>query len=102
MQDPSPPADGACRIEILRSGEDLLKWRAFWLQCVPTRDAHPDFFAMIVDVAANVVAPHVLVLLRGGSPVAMLVARIDRSHVPIRLGYRTLFSLPVHAIFVAE
>jgi hypothetical protein len=81
MYDPSSPQDGAYQIEILRSRQDLLKWREFWLQSGPSRDAHPDFFAMIIDVTANVIAPYVLVLLRGGSPVAVLVARIDRSRV---------------------
>jgi GNAT acetyltransferase-like protein len=102
MGNPPPPRDGAYRIEILRSGPDLLRWREFWLQCAPTRDAHPDFFAMILEVTANVVAPYVLVLLRDGAPVAMLVARIDLAHVPIRLGYRTLFSLPVRCVFVVH
>ena len=102
MHDPSPPPDGAFQIEILRNDRDLLKWREFWLGCAPIRDAHPDFLAMIVEVTANVISPYVLVLLRDGSPVAVVVARLDVSPVAIRLGYRTLFSLPVRTIFVVH
>jgi hypothetical protein len=80
----------------------LLTRREFWLQCAPVRDAHPNFLAMIVDVTANVISPYVLVLVRDGAPVAMVVARLEVSRVPIRLGYRTLFSLPVRTILIVH
>ncbi|MEL4441891.1 hypothetical protein AAEH88_22035, partial [Shewanella algae] len=51
------------------------------------------------DTYPQVQRPHVVVLYEGGLPSALLVGRLEVSHVPVKLGY---YALPVPELRVLQ
>ena len=82
------PGGSGLRVEILSDPAAIDDIRADWLALRPHRDAHPDFFRLILTVLPQVVAP-LLVTLRTeeGALQALLVGRLDRATPPARLGH---------------
>jgi len=87
------------QIRVLRTSSEIEPLRDFWNSCNPPRDADIDFFLFILDTYPQVQRPHVVVLYEGGLPSALLVGRLEVSHVPVKLGY---FALPVPELRVLQ
>jgi Acetyltransferase (GNAT) domain len=87
------------QIQILRSRGEIEAFRGFWNSCGPARDADLDFFLFIVDSNPQTLRPHVVMLYEDGAPTALLIGRLDASHVPVRVGY---LSLPVPKMRVLQ
>ena len=78
------------QIRILTCRQDVESLRSFWTACPTHRDADIDFFLFIGDLFPSVLRPHVVVLYDGSEPLAVLVARLEISRVPIKIGYWSL------------
>lgn len=78
------------QIRILTCRQDVELLRSFWTACPTHRDADIDFFLFIGDLFPSVLRPHVVVLYDGSEPLAVLVARLEISRVPIKIGYWSL------------
>jgi CelD/BcsL family acetyltransferase involved in cellulose biosynthesis len=93
----SPPA---VSVRAATTTADIEALRSFWAgaNCHPEADI--DFVTMLASVKPEVVAPYVVAAYSGDttSPVALMVGRLEKARVPIRLGYLTLFSLPVRQL----
>jgi CelD/BcsL family acetyltransferase involved in cellulose biosynthesis len=51
-----------------------------------------DFFLTYARNAPGMIRPHVVLIERDGSPLALVASRLERGRVPTRLGYKTIFS----------
>ena len=74
-------------VEILTSRGEIEVLRSFWDACKSHRDADLDYSLFIADLFADVLRPHVVVLYDHGIPSAVLVGRLERSRLPIKIGY---------------
>jgi len=85
-------------IVSLTNTDDIERMRSVWekLQWHPNADI--DFFLTIISVRKNVIRPHVIVVSHDDAPVAMAVARIDRTRINCSIGYKTLFSLRARSL----
>jgi len=82
----------ALEVRVLRSIAEIEGVRSTWLswQGVPNSDL--DFYLTVITARPEFVRPHVIVLYRDNSPVAMLIGRVERRGLDLRLGYVKLFS----------
>lgn len=87
-----PPSDRkGVRVLVARSEEEVEAIRKVWNSWQWNPNADIDFYLQVLRSRTEIIRPHVLVLYRDGSPVAMLVGRIVHSEVEARLGYLRLF-----------
>lgn len=86
------------RIVVVRTVQGLEAIRDVWNSWRWHPNADIDFYLEVLRSRPEIVRPHVLVLWRSGSPVAMLVGRIVRSRAEARLGYARLFGTSVQAL----
>jgi CelD/BcsL family acetyltransferase involved in cellulose biosynthesis len=88
-----PDADGF-EVVVARTEAEVEDLRGAWqsLQWNPLGDI--DFFLNVTWVRAPKQArPHVVMLVDGGAPVAVLAGRVQVQPMPVRFGYRTLFTV---------
>ena len=64
-------------------------------------NADPEVVEALLEGRADVLRPHI-VLAEAGDSRAMLVARLERTRLPVRLGYRRLYSPTVRALNVVQ
>lgn len=62
--------------------------------------AHPDHFLTVLRERPEAVRPHVVLLERGGEPVALALGRIEDIRLPARIGYREVVSPRLRALTV--
>lgn len=84
-------ASGSRTVKILRSAEEVESVREFWSSCSGTLDSDIDVFLTKNSDIPEGLRPCVLVLYRGGKPVALMAGRIVRRRIEFRLGWFTLF-----------
>ena len=69
-----------------------------------TLNTHPetniDIYSIVVRSRANVLQPHVVTLWNGGGPVAMMIARLETTTLDLKVGYFTLFRIPVRSLTI--
>ncbi len=80
------------RIVVARTVPEVEAIREVWKNWDWSPNADIDFYLHILRSRREVLRPHVLVLYRNNSPVAMLVGRLVESSVSVRLGYAKLFA----------
>jgi CelD/BcsL family acetyltransferase involved in cellulose biosynthesis len=89
------------RVIVARTLEEIEVVRDTWLSLQNDRiTASVDFYRCVLESEPRAIRPHVLVLERGGQPEAMLVARLETLELPVRLGYKTVYSPTVRSISV--
>ncbi|CAH1669314.1 hypothetical protein BOSEA31B_13403 [Hyphomicrobiales bacterium] len=88
-------AGGRYRVRALHSRAEIEPLRAFWNACDPGRDCDLDFYLFVSEHIDSCLRPHVLVLLEGETPRALLAGRIDIVKTPVKAGY---FTVPVPAL----
>lgn len=83
-----PPARGDDPgIAMLTDPASIDALRDEWLALRPHRDAHPDFFRLIITILPQAVGPMLITLRRpDGGLQALLVCRLDRSTPRARVG----------------
>jgi len=86
------------RIEVLRTEEDLAPVLDAWHRLRLLPEHEPDAYrAALRERGAD---PYVVALTRDGRLVALLAGRVERGHVPLKLGYWTALRLPVRRIVI--
>lgn len=84
---------GKVHVLVARTVQEVEAIRSVWVAWRWNPNADIDFYLHILRLRPEILRPHVLVLYRDGSPVAMLVGRIVLGHVVARLGYAKLFKI---------
>jgi glycosyltransferase involved in cell wall biosynthesis len=78
-------------IETLRTLEDLDKIRDVWNELHRAPSADIDFFKAMVGSRPEVMRPHVMVLMSGDVPQAILVGRLEKTRLNFKVGYKSIF-----------
>jgi hypothetical protein len=78
-------------ILVARSVQEVEAIRNIWTAWCWNPNADIDFYLQVLHLRPEILRPHVLLLYRDGSPVAMLVGRLVLDQVEARLGYARLF-----------
>jgi hypothetical protein len=91
----SQPQNSAIRVTVLRSRDELAGVRDFWLSCRAHRDGQHDFYHFILDIYPEVIRPHVIAAYREGTPVALLLGRLERRAVGAGFGYLNIPTPPL-------
>jgi hypothetical protein len=84
-------------VSVLRDVEELEGIREAWESWPGNRDSEMDSYLMFLRSSRETVRPHVVVVIRGGRPDAILVGRIDVGKVISRVGYWRV-SLPARML----
>lgn len=87
-------------IEVIRDFEGIGRIRPFWEQLQAHPNADVDYYRLVLDGRSQVLQPYVILLSRQGRPVAMMVGRIERKHLPLALGYKKIFSPKVRLLTI--
>jgi CelD/BcsL family acetyltransferase involved in cellulose biosynthesis len=91
------------RITVARSVEDVKALADAWSDLgAADVNADRDVFLAMLETRPDSVRPHVLVAEADGAPRAMLVARLERTRIPIRVGYKQLSAPRVRALTVVQ
>lgn len=90
------------RVITIRSSEGIAALHDLWLELGP-RDANADpaVMATLLQARDDVVRPHIVVAESAGGR-AMLVGRIENVRLPVRLGYRTIYSPRRRALNIVQ
>lgn len=92
---------GPATVRVLRSEEEVEGLRAAWLTLGPDHpDADIDVFLTVCRLRAEVLSPYVLALERDGVTVGIAVARLERTRLETRIGYRVVYRPRLRAITV--
>jgi CelD/BcsL family acetyltransferase involved in cellulose biosynthesis len=91
------------RVETARTVDEVRAFRDAWLALGALDvNADLDVFLAMLETRRGALRPHVLLASTDDGPRALLVARIERTTVPARLGYKTLYSPEVRALTVVQ
>jgi Acetyltransferase (GNAT) domain len=82
---------GGLAIHIARTAQEVEAIRDIWTFWRWNPNADIEFYLHVLRSRPEILRPHVLVLYRGDSPVAMLVGRLVLEQVQTRLGYARWF-----------
>lgn len=89
------------RVRVIRDSDELADIREAWLRLQGDQiTTDPDLFEVSVQADPKIVRPHLLVLERAGTPVAMLVGRLERGELSVKLGYRQIYDPRVSSITI--
>lgn len=90
------------RVTTIRSSEGIAALHNLWLDLGP-RDANADpaVVRTLLHARDDVVRPHVVVAETAGER-ALLVARIEHTRLPVRLGYHTIYAPQVRVLNVVQ
>jgi len=88
-----------------RTPAELEPLRDYWQQLhqhqdFPTLESDIDYYNSVLASKEGTARPHIMLLRKHGSPIAMVVGRIEKHQVHCKLGYRTICKLPVSALIV--
>jgi CelD/BcsL family acetyltransferase involved in cellulose biosynthesis len=91
---PKPTGDDpSTSVRVARSEDEVEDLRPEWESLQGEElTSDIDFFLTYVRNAPGMIRPHVVLVERGGSPLALVVGRLEQGRVPARLGYKTVFS----------
>ena len=72
---------------VLRTVDELESIRVPWQSWPGHRDSDLDYYLTVLRSNPATVRPHILLARRNGVPDAILVGRLDNSHIDYRVGY---------------
>lgn len=91
------------RVETARAVDEVGAFRDAWLALGALDvNADLDVFLAMLEARRGALRPHVLLATTDDGPRALLVARIERTTVPARPGYKALYSPEVRALTVVQ
>lgn len=90
------------KVRIVRTISELEQFRPIWNGWCDDPNADLDFYLASARCRADIVRPHVMVLYRDGHPDCMMVGRLEYCSVKLKLGYTTVFELPVRRVFFLQ
>src|SRR5579863_4385888 len=85
-------------ITVIRGTAELEQIRATWEGWHQHPNSDIDFYLTILSQRPEIIRPHIMVAHRGGSPVALLVGRIEQRRLAFKLGYLTLLRPKVRVL----
>jgi Acetyltransferase (GNAT) domain len=89
----------AYSLQVARSPDEVLALQDAWQSlAVPKVDADPQFFLSVIDERREAQRPHAVLVSKGGSPVALLAARLETISLETRFGYKALYSPRVRSL----
>ncbi len=88
------------RVRVFRANEELAAIRREWMELYEHPNADPDFFFTISESRAEVVAPYVIALYRNEVLETLVIGRIERSELPLTVGYWRMGRLPVRSLVI--
>lgn len=74
-------------LKVLQTFSELEEFRSAWDNWPGHRDSQIDFHTRICKSSPAIIRPHVLVAHRKGTPIAMLVGRVEKTCLSFALGY---------------
>jgi CelD/BcsL family acetyltransferase involved in cellulose biosynthesis len=93
----------ATRVTVARTIEEVEGLRDVWEALQRERlTADFDYHLTVLRHAPSVIRPHVVVLERDGSPVALAVGRVEEVDLTARVGYTTVLSPRVRALTISQ
>jgi len=84
------PVSGNLEVRILRSVPELEEVRNIWTAWNHHPNSDIDLYLLLLETRPEILRPHIVVLYRGGAPVAMLIGRIVNQRMELKIGYKTL------------
>ena len=91
-----------CEVRAHSSFEALDALMPLWQANATLPDVDSEIFKLVVQSRKEIKSPYILSVTRGGHPLAVLVGRIEEAEMPLKLGYRTLKSIPVRRLIFLE
>jgi CelD/BcsL family acetyltransferase involved in cellulose biosynthesis len=89
------------KVSTVRRTEDLGDLRDAWRDLQGDFvSTDPDHYLAVLEESPNAVRPHVVLLEHDGRPEAMIVARIEETRLPLRLGYGPVYQPRVRSLNV--
>jgi GNAT acetyltransferase-like protein len=85
-------------LRVLRSEVELQDVREAWSSWQRHPNADLEFFLTIARIRPDVISPYVIALYRNQALETLLVGRIEHGHLPLSLGYWSLFRFPVRSL----
>lgn len=86
----SKPLGGNLEVRILRSVPELEEVRNIWTAWNHHPNSDIDLYLLLLETRPEILRPHIVVLYRGGAPVAMLIGRIVNQRMELKIGYKTI------------
>lgn len=77
-------------VRVAQSASEIEELRCAWSRWCPHRDSDLDYCLSLVWARQEVLRPHVVTVYRNGSPDALLVGRVERTHMKPKIGYMRL------------
>ncbi len=78
-------------VQVARTIGELEKYRSEWNRFNRHPNSDIDRFLTVVNYRSEVDRPHVIIILKDGSPVLFIVGRIENSNLELKIGYKALW-----------
>lgn len=87
-------------IKIIRNVEEVEGIRSIWqkMQYHPNTDI--DHYLTVISTLKDVILPHLILVSQNGQPIALAVGRLEKRHMGIMVGYKTLFKFQVPCLTI--
>lgn len=88
------------QIETIKTIQDIESIRTFWQSVHKHPNSDIDFYLSIIRSRSNIIRPHVLLIKHYGTPIALLVGRIEHFPFSLAFGYKILLKFEIPALVV--
>lgn len=91
-------------VKVASTVAEINTLRDFWARLNYHPEADTDFVLMLASVRSEIQKPYILVAYNSnGEPIALMVGRVERALTNFRIGYFTLFKIPlIQLVFVRD
>lgn len=88
------------QIRILKSVSEIDEVEDLWASWQRHPNTSFDLFRLVLETRADVIRPNVLVLSRNGATEGLVLCRLEEGHLPIKIGYLTLWTPHIRSLVV--
>lgn len=85
---------------VLTTPEEIVQWRPQLEELIDHPNAEIDHYLKVVEVRDQVMAPHVILILRHGRVAAFALGRLERERYSVGIGYRSMWRPHVRLLTV--
>ncbi len=90
-------------VKVACSAVEINRLRHFWSRLNYNSEADMDFVLMLASVRPEIHRPYILAAYYNDELVALMVGRVEKTLMNVRIGYFTLFKLPLtQIVFVRD
>ena len=97
-----PQVSRTVNISIAKTWSEISEHKPFWSNTNHLPSADFDFYKLILECRKGNSAPRVFIASVNKSPVALLIARQEKTHTPITFGYSTLARISSNKLVIIE